>query len=273
MKTIIVPTDFSPVALNATNYAIDMALAINASIMLLHIYQIPVAVTDTPLILVSVDELKADAEKRLDLARQELERVTGGKVKIYTEARLGNVTDELQDIGLKTQPYAIIMGTTGHSAVERVIFGSNTLSVIKHITWPVICVPTGKAFGNGIKKIGLACDLREVAETVPAEGIKKFAAQFDAEFHVLNIHFDETPEVSSEQSSLLQTALSELNPQFHFIQKKDIEDGVHEFAETNNLDLIITIPKKHKLLEGLFKKSSTKQLIYHSHIPVMTLHD
>lgn len=273
MKTIIVPTDFSPVALNALNYAADMALSINASIMLLHIYQIPVAVTDSPMVMVSVDELKEDAEKRLQTAKQDLERVTAGKIRIYTEARLGNLTDELEELGQKIQPFAVVMGTTGHSAVERVIFGSNTLSVIKHITFPVICVPTGKALGAGIKKIGLACDLREVAETVPAEGIKKFAAQFQAEFHILNIHFEEKDKGASEQSSLLQEALNELNPRFHFIQHKDIEEGVHEFAEKNNLDLIITIPRKHKLLEGLFKKSSTKQLIYHSHIPVMTLHN
>lgn len=273
MKTIIVPTDFSPVAVNALNYAMDMALSINASLTLLHIYQIPVAITDTPLIMVSVEELKADAEKKLDTTKLELERITGGKLKIYTEARLGNVTDELEEIGKKLQPYAIVMGTTGHSAVERVIFGSNTLSVIRHITWPVICVPTGKAYGAGIKKIGLACDFREVATTVPTDAIKAFTAQFNAEFHVLNIHFQELPQELPEQSALLQTALADLKPQYHFIQHKDIEDGIHEFAEKNNLDLIITVPKKHKLLDGIFKKSSTKQLIYHSHIPVMTLHN
>jgi nucleotide-binding universal stress UspA family protein len=250
-----------------------MALGINASLLLLHIYQIPVAITDTPLILVSVDDLKDDAEAKLDKMRRELEHVTSGKLKIYTEARLGNVTDELEEIGKKIQPFAIIMGTTGHSAMERVIFGSNTLSVIKHITWPVICIPVGKAYGTGIKKIGLACDFREVAETVPTEAIKSFAAQFDAEFHVLNIQYqDQQPELS-EQSALLQTALQQLNPHYHFIRHKDIEEGIHEFAEQNNLDLIITVPKKHKLLDGIFKKSSTKQLIYHSHIPVMCLHN
>lgn len=273
MKTIIVPTDFSPVAINALNYAADMALAINASIMLLHIYQIPVAITDTPLMLVSVEDLKQDAEKKLDKARQELEHITSGKIKIYTEARLGNVTDELEEISKKIQPFAIVMGTTGHSAMERVIFGSNTLSVIKHIAWPVICVPVGKEYGTGIKKIGLACDFREVAETVPSDAIKSFAAQFQAEFHVLNIHYQEPSSGLSEQSAILQTALSDLKPEYHFIKHKDIEEGIHEFAEKNNLDLIITVPKKHKLLDGIFKKSSTKQLIYHSHIPVMCLHN
>lgn len=273
MKTIIVPTDFSPVAVNALNYAADMALSINASIMLLHIYQIPVAVTDTPLILVSVDELKAEAEKKLNKVREEIEHISSGKLQVFTEARLGNVTEEIEEIGKRIQPFAVVMGTTGQSAVEQVIFGSNTLSVIKHIKWPVICVPTGKEYGSGIKKIGLACDFREVAETVPTDAIKEFAAQFNAEFHVLNIHYQEMPQELTEQTAVLQSALTDLNPQYHFIRHKDVEDGIHEFAETNNLDLIISVPKKHKLLEGFFKKSSTKRLIYQSHIPVMTLHN
>ena len=42
MKTIIVQTDFSPVSLNAVNFAADMAVAIDASILLFHVYNIPV---------------------------------------------------------------------------------------------------------------------------------------------------------------------------------------------------------------------------------------
>ncbi len=39
------------------------------------------------------------------------------------------------------------------------------------------------------------------------------------------------------------------------------------------LTLSLPFPKKHKLLEGLFKKSSTKQLVFDSHVPVMCVHE
>ena len=82
------------------------------------------------------------------------------------------------------------MGTKGHSAVERALFGSNTLTVIKHLSWPIICVPIGKEYGPGIKKIGLACDFREVKETTPVGVIKTFVKEFKAELHVLNVDHD-----------------------------------------------------------------------------------
>ena len=58
MKTIIIPTDFSAIATNAMHYGIDMAKATNASILLFHVYQVPVSFTDTPIVLVSVEELR-----------------------------------------------------------------------------------------------------------------------------------------------------------------------------------------------------------------------
>ena len=80
-------------------------------------------------------------------------------------------------------------------------------------------------------------------------------------------------EEKPEQSVLLQTMLEEVEPEYHFIQHHDIEDAINEFSEKNNLDLIISIPKKHKLLENLFQGSSSKQLVYQSHVPVKCIHE
>jgi nucleotide-binding universal stress UspA family protein len=275
MKTIIIPTDFSPAALNATNYAADLALEIHAEILLLHVYQIPVAVTDTPLPLLDLDELKQVAEDKLEKHKKDLAHITSNGLTISTRAILGNMAAELEELCREVQPFAIVMGTTGHSSLERTLFGSNTLSAIKHLTWPVICVPMGKEYGLGIKKIGLACDFREVAETTPIAVIRSFVKELKAELHVLNVDkgTQEKKSVTEPQIAFLETALSEANPIFHFIQHTDIEDGINEFAEKNNLDVIITIPKKHRLLESLFRKSATKRLVFESHIPVMCIHE
>ncbi|MEI9943845.1 MAG: universal stress protein [Chitinophagaceae bacterium] len=275
MKTLLVATDFSPAATNAMNYAADMALQINAGILLFHVYQVPVSVSEVPLVLVSVDELKENAERKIEKVKKGLQHITSGKIKIDTETILGNTVDELENSCQRINPFAVIMGTVGHSAIERTIFGSTTLTAIKHLTSPVICVPKGKEYGTGIKKIGLACDFREVMETTPFAVIKDVVKSFNTELHVLNAdHKNKNFKPGSpEQSTLLHTALEDLNPVYDFIEHEDLEKGINEFAEKNNLDLIIAIPKKHKLLEGLFKTSSTKQLVFESHIPVMCIHE
>ena len=275
MKTIIVPTDFSPTAINAMNFAADMATNINASILLLHVYQVPVSMTDVPVVMISPEELKKSNESKLQEIKDALTNATSGKIKIYSEARMGDVTDELEDVCKHIQPFAVIMGTRGISGVERILFGSTTLTAIRYLIWPVIVVPPGKEYGTGIKKIGFACDFDKVVESTPIQFIKNMVNEFGAELHVLNIdhegkHFKPgTP----EESLMLHTLLQDLNPNYHFIDHDDIEDGINEFVEKNNIDLLITIPKKHKLLDSLFKHSSTKQLVTQSHVPVMCVHE
>ena len=274
MKTIIVPTDFSAISNNAMNYAADLGREINCSILLFHAYQIPVSMTDVPIVLISVEDLQKNAETKMAEVKKSLEKATGGAIKIYAETKLGDTVDELEDLCNRTKPFAVVMGTKGATGLERVFFGSTTLTTIKHLSWPVIVVPPDKKYST-IKKIGFACDFREVVNTTPTRFIKDFVKQFDAELHVLNVdyknsHFKpETP----EESVLLHTMLEDLNPKYDFIEDENIEAGIEKFAEKNNLDLVITIPKKHKLLEGLFRKSHTKDLIFHSHLPIMCVHD
>ncbi len=275
MKTIIVPTDFSPVALNATNYAVDMAIAVNAEILLVNIYTIPVSYTEVPVAMISTEEMKKASEQELKDLKASLEHITSGKVKIRFESRIGNTVDELENICNTTKPFVVVMGAKGKSGIENLLFGSTTLTAIRHLSWPIICVPPGKEYGTGIKKIGFACDFKEVKETTPVSLIKEMVNEFGAGLHILNVDYNnkefrpETP----EQTFKLHDLLKEITPTYQFINHPDVEDGINEFAEKNNMDLIIAIPKKHKLLDGIFKPSSTKQLIFQSHIPVMCLHE
>jgi nucleotide-binding universal stress UspA family protein len=275
MKIIIIPTDFSLVANNAMQYGIDLAKSIKASVLLFHAYNIPVSYTDVPVALISVDELRKGAEEKLAAVKKQLEETSNGSLKIYTECRLGDTVDEMEELCNKINPFAVVMGSKGSTGLDRILFGSTTLTAIRHLTWPVIAVPPGKKFGSGIKKVGFACDFKDVVDTTPALYIKNVIKEFNAELHVLNVDYNdrhftaETP----EQSAMLHTLLEEAKPVYHFISNKDIEDGINDFADNNKIDLLISIPKKHKLLESLFKTSSTKQLVYQSHVPVMCVHE
>ena len=276
MKTIIVPTDFSPAAINAMHYALNMARVINAGIMLLHVYQVPVSYnnSDIPLPLMDIDELEKINEEKLQELKEAAERASSMKLKISTEVKLGDLADELETICTATQPFAIVMGTRGSGFVERLLVGSATLSVMRRLNWPVLVVPPGAIF-KGIQKIGFACDFKKVVETTPADYIKEWVKTFDATMSVLNVdHKKNAATVNAEeQSALLHGLLEETHPQYFFFDNPDVEKGINEFAESNNLDLLIVIPRKHRLLDSLFQKSHTKELAFHSHIPILAVHE
>lgn len=277
MKTIIVPTDFSPVALNALNYAIDMAKSHDAAIILLNTYQAPVSYSDapvSPVTVVSIDDIRESADQRLSDLKQDVLRMTNGTMKVYTESKLGNTVDVLEDMCSSVRPFAVVMGSHGSTGIERLIMGSTTLSVIRNLRHPVIVVPPGTVYKE-IRKIGLACDFKDVAETIPAEYIRRIVKEFNAELHVLNVNADRDNynDNTPLESASLDSLLGDIKPNYYFLQRDDIVEAINEFADTHSLDVVIVIPKKHNLLEKIFHKSHSKQLVTNAHIPILSIHE
>lgn len=277
MKTLVVPTDFSSVSVNAMNYAVDMAQAINAGIVLLHVYNVPVSFTDSPVspvTTVSIEEMKRTSEERLQELKKNLVTVTAGKVEIFTEARLGEIIDELEQICASVEPLAIIMGSHGATGLERMIMGSNTLTAIRHLKCPVIVVPPGTTY-HGIKKIGLACDFENVVQSTPVEYIKNIVREFGADLYVLNVQDIEQEDLEDAMmdTAYLDAMLEDVNPRYVQLTGKDVVESITSFAEHNNLDLVMVIPKKHRFIDSLFHKSASRELVTHTHIPIVSIHE
>ena len=271
MKTILVASDFSSAASNAANYAADMASAINADILLLHIYHLPVTYSEIP-VVTNPDYLMQEAERNINDLKDRLIRKTKGKLTIATEVRMGLFFEELKTVCERINPYTVVMGSQGTTAAERLLFGSHTVYAMKHLLWPLLTVPPQVKFSS-IKKIGLACDLNKVVDTTPVDEIKTLVNDFHADLHILNTGKKEAfkPELVFE-SGLLQEMLVALKPEYHFIASENTDEGIMNFAEKNDIDLLVVLPKRHGLLEKLLIKSHSKQLVLHSHVPVMALH-
>lgn len=271
MKTIIIGTDFSPVAMNAARYGMDMANAIGAEVILFHVYHIPVSYGEVPIIM-DMEGSRKLAETALEKVKVSLQTDNKSKSGIRTEVRVGEFFRELKNLCEEVKPYAVILGSQGTSAAERFLFGSHATFAMKHLMWPLITVPPHASF-SAVKKVGLACDFNEVVATIPVEEIRTLVNDFNAELHILHTGSNEKfdPELVFE-SGLIQEMLGPLKPQYHFITHDNIDEGIMDFADRNLLDLLLVLPKRHSLPERIMHKSHTKQLVLHSHVPVMALH-
>ena len=272
MKIIVVPTDFSPIADNALKYGMDLAIALGSSIMVVHVYQIPISYSEVPIITISLDEIKKASEDKLAELKHNIETITAGKLIVYTESRLGDVAEEMNKISKTLEPFGIVMGSRGVTGTGRFFLGSNSLAVIDKLSSPVFIIPPGAKF-KGFKKVGLASDFKEVVDRTPVVPIRTLVNFFNAELHVLNVdherkHFKpETP----QEALNLDMLLSGMNPVYDYIENKDINEGINDFAEKNNLDLVITLPHKRSFLERVFEKSLTRELLHQTNVPVMCL--
>ncbi len=276
MKTILVPIDFSATATNASNYALALAKQYGINrIVLYNAYQAPVSVDPmVPTVqLLDIDLMKKSSQEGLTQAKKALEHLNSKDIQIDTFSEYNILTGGINELCAAVSADLVVMGITGGGAVTETLIGSNAVSVSQHSKLPVIIVPPNSVFEK-INKLVLACDFEQVEETTPMKPLTKLLEITGAELHVLHVNTPSNKIIDhSFENMILDRLLKEFSPTYHFIENESFTAGINLFSEKNKIDLIITMPKKHGFFDSLFKKSHTKKLAFHSHLPLMVMHD
>lgn len=276
MKTILVPTDFSNTARNAAKYALALGDQIKATrIVLYNAFQAPISVDPmVPTVqLLDMDLMKKSSEEGLAQFKAELKEAPFGNIEMDTFSEYNVLTGGINDLAKAVAADFIVMGITGGGAVTETLIGSNAVSVSLHSTIPVIIVPPEASFKK-INHVLLACDFKQVLETTPVRPLKLLLENTGAALHILHVNSSTEKAIDvSFESMVLDSLLKNNRPEYHFVENESFTDGINQFADDNNIDLIITIPKKHGFFDNIFKKSHTKRLAFHTHLPLMVMHD
>lgn len=271
MKTIIVATDFSAAATNAVDYAARLAVSRHKELLLLHAYNLPLTYSDIPL-PVNLEEMDNIAKGQMKTLEEKLNKEHGGILKITTQVEMGGFYEVLKQTCERIEPFVVVMGSQGTTAAERFLFGSHTVHAMKHLPWPLITVPPHATL-HTINKIGLACEMDDVADTTPVKAITSWVKDFRAQLFVLNVgkknRYD--PDTVFE-AGVMEELLKDLHPEYEFITHSDTDKALIDFVVAHKIDLLMVLPKKSAGLEGIFHKSHTKQLVLHSDVPLMALH-
>ena len=279
MEAILVPTDFSATAQNAAVYALQLAEQIGVKkIVLYHSYEIPVTIDPMApgIQMLDMESLKEDSAKGLIIFKEGLISFAKG-ILIDTISEYGALSEGLDEVCNRTHAGLVVMGITGGNALEEKLIGSNAISVAKHTKIPVIIVPAKTGFTR-VEEIMLTSDFDKADTTIPVELVRNIIAETKAKLFVFNIE-EEVDEYAVKypsnvigESYAIHTLLQDMNPEYHFSKNTDYIEAVNDFALEYKIDLIISIPKKHGFFERLFSASHTKQLAFHSHVPVMVIH-
>jgi nucleotide-binding universal stress UspA family protein len=273
MKKIIVPVDFSATASNAAEYAANFAAFYGAEVLLYNTYEMPVAVGEISYPVFDVGEMQHAAEHDMEVFKENLASKINVPLTIRTKVEMQVLYDGLTNLCNAENPDLVITGLSGKNALTRLIVGSNTIKMVYGLKYPVLVVPP-KATFIPIRKLGFACDYKEIAQNTPLDLLKKFVTDFRAELHILNVDYHNrnfSPEALHE-SFVLGELLGSIKPEYHSVESEDVTAGINWFAQNVKLDLILAIPKKHQLVQRMFNRSHTQDLIFHTHLPVLCMH-
>ena len=273
MKTFIVPTDFSETARNAAIYAVQIAAEVeNAKIILYNVFDKSAAWAEDA----SKEKNAASllVELALESVKTDMQRIHDNVEIVCVAEHSDSLLDSLEKFAKAQHADLIIMGISETNRVEQVLVGSNTLDMVNRNVCPVIIVPPHSTY-KGIKNVLLASDFKDIENSLPAKSIQAVLNIFKSDVHVVNVdseHFVELTEEYKEEKAKLELILEGYKTQYSFIRQYDFVEAINQFAADKNIDLILTIPKKHSLLSKLFITSHTKKLAYQSELPVVAIH-
>jgi nucleotide-binding universal stress UspA family protein len=272
MKNILVPVDFSTTAKNSALYAACLAKAIGAQKLILYnAYSMPLA-TEMSWAVLQTEELQKASEEGLQHYKTDLEAACGSDILVETISDFGFLAERIDTIAHEAKADLIVMGITGGGKLEEVLMGSNTTHVVNHTSVPVLIVPADAQWKE-IKTIGWACDYKDVLQSTPAVAIGNIVEALHAKMVVM--HNNPDPKAFDpdlfHNNVMVAEMFKRLRPEFDMVSYEHFLDATHDFVERHHIDMLLVIPKKASWFESLFKRSHTKMLAFHSHIPLLCM--
>jgi nucleotide-binding universal stress UspA family protein len=274
MKSILVCTDFSGPSLHAARYACMLAKEYRISyITLFHAYQVFIPAITLPVTVHGDDEIRKAALRQLQNIQKEVQRVAGPEVSVNVRADALSLPESINRVCQEENADLIVMGMKGKSNFEKALTGSTTIDVAESSYSPVWVVPENASI-EPVRRLLIACDLSKVRQTVPVNLMHEILDVLKAEVTILNIDYKNqhfSPDTPDDLHQLHE-AFDSYQPKYVFNENKDVVSGILEYAEENDISLIVAMPKNYNLFEQLFHKSTAEKLIYRSSVPLLTLH-
>lgn len=269
MKKILFPTDFSPTAINAFEYALALAEDLDATIDLMTVYHLPVAdASSVP---------PQYVERMLEEKRQAVGEQVHDFLRNYPPERIGQTrTDygvftyqEIVDAARQGKYELIIMGAKGeHNPVEKLLGSVTTLTML-HAPCPVLAVPADAQY-EPIEHIAFATDF-EPSDEHAVEDLFDLAGQLGAAVHFVHVNTG-----GREDTDIEEAVFGGESPfpfhDFTVVNSPSAVDGVERYAEKEQVDLLALFIPRRRLWERLFHSSFSKKLAFHSKLPVLAFH-
>lgn len=267
MKNILIPMDFSPVALNALRYGLKIFE--NERIYIIHA-TMGSSFTD------AMDDHSRFGKK--EVLRKELEKDVLGVLeltelpdKITVDVIHGEIKSAINTYCKEQLIDAVVMGTRDKYDLFDKWLGTVSLSVIKTLSVPIYLIPPFAIFKE-IKNTLVASDahLRDIKLI---RWIKEWNWPHQSFVRFLHIRNNDIDTFTAEKTQIIEGFFEEDDPTFGFeiISKssKDISESVLAAAYNYGSDMLIAIPDNQNFFNTLMFKSISKELILKSKIPIL----
>lgn len=276
MKKILLPTDFSDNALNAIKYAVQLFKDEKCTFYLLNTYTPTIYYLEYVPINPDPSGLSAAIKENL------LKDLNGIVEKLKTEfnnrnhdfetiASFNTLILEIGEITKERDIDYIVMGTKGATGAKEILFGSNTVHVLKNAKCPVLAIPSNFDYENP-QEILFPSDYGVNFQEKHIQPIIDIALPHHGRVNILNVSYGyDLTEEQEKNKKKLESYFKNIAYLFHSVINEDIPEAITMFQQKTRVNLLAMINNKHSFFENLFFKSTINQIGFHLNIPFLVI--
>ncbi|WP_339627017.1 universal stress protein [uncultured Winogradskyella sp.] len=271
-KNILLPTDFSDNAWSATVYALKLYKDQLCTFYFLHSSKLKMS-TMSSMSNKLIRVMAENAIKELTMLKEMAENTDANpnhKFEIILSSN--DLYDAIETTIKKHKIDLAVMGTKGATKATNILFGSNTVNVIKKIKGcPVMAIPDEFDFVVP-KDIAFPTDFNRFygAELLP---LKQLAELYNATIRILHIHKqDDITDVQDYNLEQLKLSLEDYPHSFHWMPDYDNKDEIiKDFVDELGINILVMINYQHSFIERIIKEPVIKNLGNQLTIPLLTI--
>lgn len=278
MLKLIVPTDFSPNAARAIDYAVQLARSGKAEIMVVHASERlsnPGMEAGLPLAEYN-QQIAENAFANLGLIKKSIEDTE--HINVKTELYTGSVADAVVAAAKDNNADIIIMGTMGINSIRDSLFGTNTSAVIAASPVPVIAIPLEYEWSTP-RNFLLAVNNFKEAEAA-AGPVFELARIFSAAVRLVVFTDEEEATASDFMADAMAIKETEEKLRHYFpdivisgehLSGKYFEESINRYTLETHTDMLAMITHKRSVLGTIFNRSMTRKMSYHTKVPLLAV--
>lgn len=274
MKNILLLTDFSDNASNAINYAMHFFKSEKCKFYIMHVHKSGSFTSDdfilsnskTNIHDIIVSEPKAKLE---DLILTINKTFNNAKHSFEVIVDFDNFIDAINHIVQSKKIETIILGSNGKTGAKEVIFGSNTLNIIRNINCTTLVIPEGFTYKKS-KEILLPIDQNDHLNSKAILSLNNFIRKYKLHLNVLRVN----PKKDYKDFGFYdQSNLSDLTYTYFEINEVPIHYATNSFIQIKDIDITTLLTHKESLFERLFYGSKASKISNSLKTPLLILHN
>ncbi|WP_395360745.1 universal stress protein [Gaetbulibacter aestuarii] len=276
MKAILLPTDFSNNSVNAIHYAMRLFKDERCEFYILNIQKASSFISDDMLVMSSTatlyNTLVEAAKKSINNLIVNLKKQFKNDNHIFHAlVDYDNFVDSVNQITTQHKIDLIVMGTHGASGLKKMLFGSNTVHVIKRSKVPVLVIPDKCRFKN-LDEVGFTTSFKSKYEEQDFKFLRDLLVRHKSHLFVMHVIQSEDTEIElNDNVDFFKLNFDDVSIQRIPNHKDSVYNGIHEFADAHKLKLIVMLAKTHGFLNRLFSEYRVETFAFKIDLPLLVL--